>query len=162
MGSYDTGESMSLPSFTGGRARVPQRSTPDPNLEENVNESQESSYDSNLKTIVTLGGGLTPDRIAYVLPEEVREGTLQASIDYLMSPEVAVRSEDRSIAEAVEQRMGQNGWRVIINDSLNLGSEAMTQPLSQYLVKKESQTEDGQLEYNTSDLAIVSHDEGGF
>ena len=171
MGSYDTGECHISP-----RRSTPPRSAPAPastprvpepaNMEERAAEAVESyvpsaAYDPELKTIVALGGGLTPDRIVQPVPDEVRDGSLTDAVKYLMGEDVATRSEDRAVAEAVQARMSAADYRVIVNNTLNLGNDKMSRPLTSYLQQKAQQGEDGELKFNFADIAIVSHDEGG-
>ncbi len=179
MGSYDTGECYITPRRSEPRDVAPRRvqppvPTPEPeettDYEDNIGDRARDAvqnyvpptgYDPNLKTIVALGGGLTPDRIVQPVPDDVRDGTLMDVVKYLMGDEVATRTEDRAVVEAVQARMAAPDYRVIVNNTLNLGNDKMTRPLIQYLQQKEQQGEDGALKYNFTDLAIVSQDEGG-
>ena len=185
MGSYDTGECSVTPEprRSSPRRSTPRREEPAPNPVRRVPPPEEETteyssvdeqaadaiehyvpaagYDPTLKTIVALGGGLTPDRIVQPVPEDVRDGSLLDVVKYLMSDDIATRSEDRAIVEAVQERMTKDDYRVIINDSLNFHNRRMSKPLIQYLVPREQQGEDGPLKYNFADIAVVSHEEGG-
>ena len=160
MGSYDTGETRFRPAPPRRERTTP--ATPPANVEDVVQPEATPDYDRSLKTIVALGGGLTPDRIVQPIPEEIRDGTLQGVVNYLMGAEVATRTEDIAIVEAVQARLAQNNYRVVVNQSLNLGTEALGRELGQYLNEKSQQGEDGEMKYNFADLSIVTHDEGGY
>ena len=161
MGSKDTGE-VYTPRFEGGQPRMPVR-TPQTSIDDQVDPrpAPEASYDRGLKTIVSLGGGLTPDRIVYPVPEDVRDGSLQQMVDYLVNPHVATRTEDRAIVEAVQNRMQRPGYRMILNHTMNVGSDQLTNPAGGYLRERELDGEDGPMKFNALDIAIVSQDEGG-
>ncbi len=170
MGSYDTGECTIMPRrSTSARSYTPpsRPRASEPDIEDRVGEAIEnyqapsSSYDPELKTIVALGGGLTPDRIVQPVPEEVRDGDLTDVVKYMMGPEVATRPEDRTIVEAVQERMEKPNYRVIINSTLNFSNDKMSRPLVQYLNQKNQEGEDGEIKFNFADIAIVSHEEGG-
>jgi hypothetical protein len=174
MGSYDTGEVSIAPRRAREpepelteRVSTPAASAPAPAMDDRVTEAYRagrratSAYDPQLKTIVALGGGLTPDRIVQPLPDDVRDGNLMDVVKYLMGDQVATTSSDRAVAEAVQARMSRQDYRVIVNNTLNLGAAKMTKPLIEYLVQKTQQGEDGELKFNFADVAIVSHDEGG-
>ena len=171
MGSYDTGECNIMPGRIGSydtaetnprssrlsstvRRPVSTQAPPDP-------RPYQETYDPSLKTVVSLGGGLTPDRIVQPVPEEVQGKSINEVVQYLMDPEIATRSEDVAIVEAIEDRMQKNDYRVIINDSHNFGNDRMADRLTPYLSIKEQQRDDGALMYNYCDIAIVSHEEGG-
>jgi len=163
MGSFDTGETSSVPwrereerpRRETQAARPAPRPTPEP-----VNEP-ERAYEPGLKTIVGLGAGLTPDRIVYTVPENVRDGSLRTAVEYLMSDGVAVRPEDRAVAEAVRTRLQGAGFRVVINNVHNIAGSALDQPIEPYLTIKEQRGEDGQIRYNYAEIAVVTQDEGG-
>ncbi len=170
MGSYGTGElsaaprrRRSSPGSSGGGGRSSRNTTPPAPTEEPepTPTTVSANYDPDLKTVVALGGGLTPDRIVQPIPEEIRDQNLSHVVKYLMGDEVASRPEDRTIVDAVQERMEAPDYRIIVNDALNLGNERMQTPLVQYLIQKTQQGEDGELKYNFADIAIVSHDEGG-
>ncbi|MBW2993104.1 hypothetical protein KY317_00850 [Candidatus Woesearchaeota archaeon] len=161
MGSYDTGESFSRPRPAEREPREPRTRVPGRAEELPDVVDQQSNYNSEYKTIVALGGGLTPDRIVHPLPEDVIGGDLTSVVKYLTGDDIAERSEDRAIVEAIRNRMQSADYRVIINETLNFHNNRMTTPLTKYLVEKTQEGEDGEIKYNFADLAIVSHDEGG-
>lgn len=170
MGSYDTGECYiprrinSTPASSGPprrRAEPPAPREREAEVSQPAQYSPSSSYDPELKTIVALGGGLTPDRIVQPVPEEVRDGDLTGVVKYLTGEDVATRAEDRTIVEAVQERMREPDYRVIINDRLNYHNEKMSTPLTTYLTQKTQAGEDGEFKYNFADIQIVTHEEGG-
>ena len=169
MGSYDTGECNITPRRSYRSYDPPSRPTPPPSeedstpIEDRIEEAMtnytptNSEYDPDLKTIVSLGGGLTPSRIVQPLPEEVKEGSIREVVKYLMSDEVAGQ-ENQSIVDAVRSRMSQRNYRLVINSSLNLGNDKI---ITDYLQIKTQQGEEDEIKFNYADVAIVSHDEGG-
>lgn len=117
-------------------------------------------YDTSVKTIVALGGGLTPDRIVHPIPSNLR--TINEVIGYLKSPEVAQTSDERAIVEAINSRMGRSDYMVILNQSMNYGNSRLNDGIGSYLERKSHNLEDGTtMPFNYLDVAIVSHDEGG-
>lgn len=157
MGSYDTGESSSFPRSPRNRIRrelgdvTEHRETPGPSTE----------YDATLKTIVAIGGGLTPDRIVQPIPNDIRDGSVQSVVEYLTKSDIATTSADRAVVEAIQARMEKTDYRLIVNEALNLDNEKIAMPVVQYLRQRTQQGEDGELKFNFADIAIVSHDEGG-
>ena len=164
MGSYDTGEvsynRRSTPTRTrtssdsGGSGSARARPSATPRIT--------SDYDPDMKTIVALGGGLTPDRIVKPVPTElVRDGSLQQVIDYMMGDEVATTTNDRAIAEEVRSRMQRSDYRLIVNEVNNLAAGSIGDQVTGYTQQKTQNTEDGEVKFNYVNLAVVSHDEGG-
>jgi len=170
MGSYDTAE-ISI----GNRSRStyrsedvePENRVPLPSDDEetintsNYNTPTNSNYDPNNKTIVALGGGLTPSRIVQPLPDEVRDGTIREVVKYLMSDDIAVNAVDKSIVDAINSRMTKANYRLIINETANKFNSEMDAPMVKYLRQQEKQGAEGTIKYNFADIAIVSHEEGG-
>jgi hypothetical protein len=166
MGSYDTQEVSSGGYERPTPARERRTAVPKPIEEsassENTRRRVNTEYDPALKTIVALGGGLTPDRIVYPLTEDVVKGNLSEVVKYLTESSVATRSEDRAIVEAIRNRMEKADYRVIINQTMNKHNEVMGRDtIMEYLGHKEQDAEDGKIKFNFADIAIVSHDEGG-
>jgi len=162
MGSYDSGESYTPPAPPRRRSESPAPSRGGDAIGAAARAPvPQAEYDPQLKTIVALGGGLTPDRIVQPVPEEIRDGTLRDVVKYLMGDSVATRSEDRAVVEAVQSRMAAANYRLIINSTLNVSNSRLDDSLIKYLTVKTHQGEDGDLKFNFADIAIVSHDEGG-
>ena len=177
MGSYDSTESSIVPNTSSPppRQTTPRRrsapaspSMPAPASPPAPATTPQSSYDPEYKTIIALGGGLSPNRIVAPIPDTVRDGDIGMVIKYMMSDDVVVTTDDRitaenrSIADAVQERMGKSDWRLVINEALNyLGSSKVREPIVNYLTVKTQQGEDGTMKFNYADLAVLSHEEGG-
>lgn len=153
--SYDTGESYTPPRRSIG-------TDPTTNYTSNSETSVNNNYEPGAPLLISLGGGLTPSRIVKKIPEEFEEKTLMEVVKYMISPDILSTNEETTIAEAVRQRMGATDYRAIINNLYNFHNERLkTDILKDYLIGDTRSTEGGDIKFNKTDLAIVSHDEGG-
>jgi hypothetical protein len=168
MGSFDTSETVSRDSY-----REPPRSrrretdeTPStprvPRTSDDAAVTPEPDMDYDRPTLVSVGGGLTPARIVKKVDTSYLKKPTIEVINYLISDEVATTKEEKNIADAVRERMTKPDYRAIINDFYNFHNERLhSDHLKEYLTTKERQSEGGTLKYNFTDIAIVTHEEGG-
>ena len=176
MGSYDTGEVISRPSRSSdsstrsrtSRSRATPRDPPEPRgytppmPNDSTEVERDASIDYERATLVAVGGGLTPARIVKKVVSDYITKPLIEVVNYLISDEVATTKEEKNIVDAIQERMRQSDYRVIINDFYNFHNERLhTDTLEDYLVTKEREAEGGAYKYNFTDLAIVTHEEGG-
>ena len=162
MGSYDTSETISR-TPRGSREETPnnyESRVPRPSEETEPTHAAEIDYEK--PTLVSLGGGLTPARIVKKIDMSyIRKPAIDV-VNYLISDEVATTKEEKNIADAVRERMGRSDYRAIINDHFNYHNDRLrTDLLKDYIVVKDRETEGGTLKYNFTDIAIVTHEEGG-
>ncbi|MCB9359269.1 hypothetical protein H6503_05020 [Candidatus Woesearchaeota archaeon] len=145
-------------------------STPAPAAQE---FQQAEPADLELPIYVSVGGGLSNQRIVKKLPGEVGgaaayDATLQTIVKYVISPDVATADLEVTVAEAVKDRLEMPDCRLLINNQAgfgqpyNLGREHLEDKLQTYLVQKEQRTGNGPVKINISDIAVVTHDEGGY
>lgn len=157
MGSYDTGESYSPP------VRSFRRDSPSTYSGETSEEPVLSSnIYSDAPILISLGGGLTPSRIVKKLPMEYENKSLVDVVKYITSGDNIATPEERTIADAIMERMRATDYRAVINNNFNYHNDRLgSDVLKSYLVGDKRETEGGVVEFNKADIAIVSHDEGG-
>lgn len=148
--------------------------TPSTSEEERTEQRSEAQQpDYSLPTYVGVGGGLSNRRIVAKLPQDVQgepaaESSLVKIIKYVISPEVATSDVDRTVVEDVRQRVEMPDCRLLINNPAglgtpyNLGKEHLQDKLGEYIVRKQQRTSTGSVEVNFCDIAVVTHDEGGY
>lgn len=154
MSSYDTGETYTPPSrsIRQSRSSMPEDTEPVVN----------NDYEPGAPILISLGGGLTPSRIVKKLPEEYEEKTLLEVVKYVISADNIQTNEETTIAEAIRDRMTMTDYRAIVNNRYNYHNDRLREDiLKNYLIGDERQTEGGAVKFNKTDIAIVSHDEGG-
>jgi len=174
MGSYDTGEVISRPSRpTRETSESPsrsseRRSTPEaagyhaPAPNDSAAVERDTSIDYERATLVAIGGGLTPARIVKKVDAGYIKRPLIDVVNYLITDEVATTKEEKNIVDAIKERIRRSDYRVIINDFYNFHNERLRiDTLENYLVTKEREAEGGTYKYNYTDMAIVTHEEGG-
>jgi hypothetical protein len=165
MGSFDTAETVSR--SDDEPRRTTRRAEPDntqrvPGPSDDVRPEESPDMDYDRPTLVSVGGGLTPARIVKKVDTAYLRKPAVEVVNYLISDEVATTKEEKSIADAIKDRMSKPDYKAIINDTYNFHNERLrTDLLKEYLVTKERQSESGNLKYNFTDIAIVTHEEGG-
>jgi hypothetical protein len=167
MGSYDTGET-----YTPPRRNIPREETSgnsgnsgtgaSRNYEVQASTTPTNAPYEGAPLLIALGGGLTPSRIVKKVPEEFADKTLYDVVKYMLATENLVSNEETTIADAVRQRMQASDYRGIINNRFNYHNDRLkTDLLKTYLIGDERTTEGEPVKFNRTDIAIVSHDEGG-
>jgi hypothetical protein len=139
----------------------------------NSNYEPTEPADESLPTYVGVGGGLSNRRVVKKLPQDLQgetpyESSLVKIIKYVISPDVATSDADQTVVEDVRERVEMPDCRLLINNPAglgtpyNLGREHLQDKLGDYLVQKEQTTGNGTVKVNFCDIAIVTHDEGGY
>jgi len=106
------------------------------------------------------------------MPEEIegsapKDLSLVAIMRYMTAPELQDSDVDRTVVDAVRERMELADCRVLVNNPAglgtpyNLGKEHLEDSLQGYLILKDQQTGSGAIQVNFCDVTIITHDEGG-
>ena len=155
------------------RSRTPRASTEEPEGAPASPAEPVREADYSLPTYVSVGGGLSNTRIVTKMPAQLGDvdtpqATLERVIKYMISSDVATSDQDRAVAEAIQERIAQPDCRVVINNYPGLGTpfnysrEHLQDPMGTYLVRKTQTTASGPKDVNFTDIAILTHDEGGY
>ncbi len=156
MGSYSTSEVSSAPrSIRQSYAS----NTPTPRLETEAPTRPNNEVNTALPTIMSLGGGLSTTRIVKKVPDEVKAGGIGEAVRYLLGQ--ASTPEEIAVKEQVEQRMGRADYRLVINSQYNLSNTAATGQANTYFKPTHREVDGQRVQFNTLDLAVISHEEGG-
>lgn len=168
MGSYDTGEVVSRPARSSSSGRDRDTTPPETNRyappmpNDNTTVERDDTIDYERAILVAVGGGLTPARIVKKVDSAYLSKPLIEVIEYLISDEVATTKEEKNIVDAIKERMNKADYRAIINDFYNFHNDRLhSDKLEDYIVTKEREAEGGSYKYNFTDMAIVTHEEGG-
>lgn len=141
--------------------------------EEAQTDNVAQGMDPSNPTYVAVGGGLSQQRIVAKLPQEMygaapEEASLAQIVKYMISPDIATSDVDKTVVDDVKERLELPDCRLLVNNVAGLGERYnlekrhLEDKLGQYLVTKRQQTSNGTVEVNFSDIAIVTHDEGGY
>lgn len=156
MGSYSTAEVSSAPRSIR-QSYAP--SAPAPRLDTTAPTTSRQDVNIELPTIMSLGGGLSTSRIVKKVPDEIKAGGIEDSVRYLLGQ--ASTQEELAVKEQVEQRMSRADYRLVINSQYNLNNSAATGPTSTYFKPTTREVDGQRVQFNTVDLAVISHEEGG-